>query len=123
MAFVVTYVGRRDEQGHASVFVEEAEARAIERPLPHVVKHSPTGLEWGYAGSGPADLALSILSHATGCPKGVAPVLYQEFKAQVVAALPQDSDFRLPKAKVMEWLDKRWSKMSDDAIARDLVAG
>lgn len=31
-------------------------------PLRHVVVHSPTGFEWGYAGSGPADLALSILA-------------------------------------------------------------
>ena len=30
--------------------------------LPHVVVHSPTGFEIGYAGSGPADLALSILA-------------------------------------------------------------
>ncbi|MBT9252140.1 MAG: hypothetical protein KM296_00220 [Brockia lithotrophica] len=30
-------------------------------PLHHVERHSPTGFEWGYGGSGPADLALSIL--------------------------------------------------------------
>jgi hypothetical protein len=30
--------------------------------VPHLVTHhSPTGFEWGYAGSGPADLALNIL--------------------------------------------------------------
>jgi len=32
-----------------------------ERALPHVVVHSPGGFEMGYGGSGPADLALSIL--------------------------------------------------------------
>ena len=31
------------------------------RPLVHVVHHSPGGYEWGYGGSGPSDLALSIL--------------------------------------------------------------
>lgn len=30
--------------------------------VPHVVHHSPTGLEFGYAGNGPADLALSLLT-------------------------------------------------------------
>ena len=25
--------------------------------LPHQIKHSPTGLMWGYDGAGPADLA------------------------------------------------------------------
>lgn len=47
----------------------------IERPgaqpepaerLPHHVKHSPTGFSWGYAGSGPADLARSLLIDALG---------------------------------------------------------
>lgn len=37
---------------------------AIEkRPLHHFVQHSPTGFEMGYGGSGPADLARSILIH------------------------------------------------------------
>ena len=31
-------------------------------PLNHVAVHSPDGFEYGYAGSGPADLALSILA-------------------------------------------------------------
>jgi hypothetical protein len=38
----------------------------------HVVKHSPTGMGWGYAGSGPADCARSLLIAAIGdaavCP-------------------------------------------------------
>ena len=33
------------------------------KPLRHVVHHSPDGFNWGYGGSGPADLALSILAH------------------------------------------------------------
>lgn len=40
--------------------------------LRHVVKQSPTALSWGYAGFGPADLALSLLVDALGpwasCP-------------------------------------------------------
>lgn len=32
-------------------------------PVAHVNYHSPTGMEYGYAGSGPADMALSILAH------------------------------------------------------------
>jgi hypothetical protein len=34
--------------------------------LHHVAVHSPTGFEWGYGGSGPADLALSILADHFG---------------------------------------------------------
>lgn len=32
--------------------------------LVHVVRHSPSGLAWGYSGSGPADLARSLLIDA-----------------------------------------------------------
>ena len=32
-----------------------------ETNVPHVItRHSPTGFEWGYGGSGPADLALNL---------------------------------------------------------------
>ena len=40
--------------------------------LRHVVRHSPDGFGWGYEGSGPADLARSLLIDALGdaawCP-------------------------------------------------------
>jgi hypothetical protein len=34
------------------------------RPLPHLVRHSPAGFNWGYNGNGPRDLALSLLADA-----------------------------------------------------------
>lgn len=36
------------------------------KALPHHVKHSPTGFSWGYAGSGPAELARCLLIDALG---------------------------------------------------------
>lgn len=35
-------------------------------PLPHHVKHSPDGFEWGYGGSGPSELARCLLIDALG---------------------------------------------------------
>lgn len=55
-------------------------------PLRHEEKHSPTGLEWGYGGSGPADTALSILTHHFG-NRAKAERHYQQFKQTVVARL------------------------------------
>jgi hypothetical protein len=52
----------------------------------HVVRHSPTGIEWGYSGSGPADLARSVLVALTD--EATADQLYQAFKDQVVARVP-----------------------------------
>ena len=41
--------------------------------LPHIKRHSPGGFEWGYAGSGPADLARSLLIDALG-PAAACPL-------------------------------------------------
>lgn len=49
--------------------------------------HSPTGFEWSYGGSGPAQLALALLVDALR-DEEVALVLYQSFKWEVVASLP-----------------------------------
>ncbi len=50
-------------------------------------RHSPTGFAWGYAGSGPAQLALALLLKA-GVGKDVALALYQTFKIDIIAAQP-----------------------------------
>lgn len=41
--------------------------------------HSPTGFSWGYGGSGPAQLALALLTDALGEPE-LAERHYQAFK-------------------------------------------
>ena len=50
-------------------------------------QHSPTRPEWGYSGSGPAQLALALLADFLGSD-AEALALYQQFKAEVVARLP-----------------------------------
>ena len=49
--------------------------------------HSPTGFDWGYSGSGPAQLALAILANHLGDDRH-ALNLYQRFKWSVIAELP-----------------------------------
>lgn len=52
--------------------------------------HSPAGLEWGYCGSGPAQLALALLADA--CQNDLAAVrLYQRFKFEVIGRLPEEA--------------------------------
>jgi hypothetical protein len=48
--------------------------------------HSPTGFEFGYGGSGPAQLALAILADC--CGDEAALVYHQAFKWAVIARLP-----------------------------------
>jgi hypothetical protein len=54
--------------------------------------HSPTGFEWGYAGSGPAQLALALVADALGAgAESTALTLYQDFKARVLTGITGDS--------------------------------
>jgi hypothetical protein len=76
------YEGRRTGQGVA-VTVNGVPLN----PRLDLRNHSPTGLEWGYCGSGPAQLALAILADHLGDDEP-ALNLYQRFKWQVVAELP-----------------------------------
>ena len=68
-----------------------------------VRNHSPTGFSWGYAGSGPAQLALAILLEFTDSDQ-TALGLYQHFKFDVIASL--DWNFQLTGAEVEEWLTR-----------------
>ena len=52
----------------------------------HAVRHSPDGIEWGYGGAGPADLARSVLLALTD--RVTADALSQRFKTEVVVRVP-----------------------------------
>lgn len=50
--------------------------------------HSPTGFEWGYVGSAPAQLALAMIAEATKSDD-LAIATYHQFKEQVLAVIPR----------------------------------
>jgi hypothetical protein len=52
--------------------------------------HSPDGFNWGYGGSGPAQLALAVILKITGKPDN-----YQHFKWNVISKLPFGKDFEI----------------------------
>jgi hypothetical protein len=80
------YIGYRDAEGVTQVLVTNEEGQHY--PLPHEVRHSPTGFEWGYLGSGPADLARCLLLDALPFEERYkAEGLYQYFKQDVVQYL------------------------------------
>jgi hypothetical protein len=73
----------------------------VETPLPlrlDLRNHSPTGFSVGYTGSGPAQLALAILADYKG--DNFALRHYQQFKREVIAALPQGKPFVLTEAQI-----------------------
>jgi hypothetical protein len=64
--------------------------------------HSPDGAEWGYGGSGPAQLALALLTDATGDDE-LAQRHYQRFKREVVAGFERDR-FLITQAEIRCWI-------------------
>jgi hypothetical protein len=81
------------------LIVEVVEGESV-RPLVHQCRHSPDGFEWGYGGSGPADLAHSILADVLGRMPG--PDLYQSFKSDFVANW--SNAWSITEAEIQNWL-------------------
>jgi len=78
---VKVYQGRRIGRA-AEVTVD---GRAL-NPRLDLWNHSPSGLEWGYVGSGPAQLALALLADCFDAETAVE--WHQQYKESVVAGLP-----------------------------------
>ena len=68
---------------------------------PQVRNHSPTDIEWGYSGSGPAQLALAILLERSS--RETAERLHQRFKDDFIARI-RTAEWRLPVQTVDRWL-------------------
>lgn len=94
------YAGDRTLSGPVVVRIRDGK----QEPLQHLVYHSPDGFEWGYGGSGPADLARSILADAVGEENAIAP-LYQAFKWEYVAGWGRRWEISLNEIK--DWLQKK----------------
>jgi hypothetical protein len=92
------YVGRRGPDGKWQVLIDGERRLKLRLDL---ASHSPTGFAWGYAGSGPAQLALAILADALGDGKA-ALALHQLFKFAVIAPLVQDLPWRLDMRTVLK---------------------
>lgn len=117
-----TYLGRFDR-----LVVVDVGDRAY--PLPHIVHHSPTGYAWGYAGSGPADLALSILAdyfeepaelvlghvRSMWAPRSKAACLYQPFKFAFLTR--PDRDLKISSLEIEAWI-----ALSNNAAALQALA-
>jgi hypothetical protein len=90
------YQGQRlqtDGKCHVIVSYHDNKSKILPLCL-NVAKHSPTGFEWGYDGSGPAQLALAILCDHFGHGKIAnerALRLHQLFKVKCVAKFPHTS--------------------------------
>jgi len=77
------------------------------KPLKHMERHSPTGFQWGYAGSGPADTALSILTDYLGYVP--ATVVYQTFKNDLIA--PAGKKLEIDEDEIRFWFLSKYPEV------------
>jgi hypothetical protein len=80
------YTGRRGPQGCVVWAIAGNRERKPRNPRQELRNHSPTGFEWGYGGSGPAQLALAILAEHLG-DDHAALSRYQRFKWACIAQI------------------------------------
>jgi hypothetical protein len=102
------------------------------RPLAIVTYHSPDGIEWGYPGSGPADLALSILADYFGetpaqvlaalkslwAPRSKAGALHQRFKAEFLANEQRDQ-WQIRADVIDVWLSSPSNRACLEGLAEE----
>lgn len=108
---IVAFRGRRDEDGELHVWTQDSAGR--EERLEHYVHHSPAGFECGYAGSGPADLALAMCVAILGRGEDVklhrgqrvsqsAWDAHQVVKACFITRLPRTEEWTLSAHEVRD---------------------
>lgn len=98
----ITYRGYRSPQGSITVTIAHiGDGPEWGETLPHLLRHSPDGFNWGYCGSGPAELARCILLHAL--PGRDADRLYQDFKRAHVAHW--GDTWAITQDQVREWAE------------------
>jgi hypothetical protein len=129
----------RNSSGQIGVRVVQQASTPGQRPsvrlLKHCVLHSPTGFETGYAGSGPADLAASILADVYGVnparlksvwergwglgegPAGASKVLrlHQLFKQDFISPrkLEPGQSYEISGDDIVKWIAEQESKLGE----------
>jgi Family of unknown function (DUF6166) len=93
------YLGHRHRQG-CSVVVMPAGHVLV--PRYDVRNHSPDGYEWGYCGSGPAQLALALLLDLLPGQEPWTMDTYQVLKREILGTITADL-WCIHKADLLEW--------------------
>lgn len=95
------YRGHRTEQGCVVQVYDGAVWEELD-PRYDLRSHSPDGYEWGYGGSGPAQLALALLADALQRDR-LAEWWYQDYKRAVVCGLPREG-WDLTQESICRWV-------------------
>ncbi|HEV2697154.1 MAG TPA: DUF6166 domain-containing protein [Terriglobales bacterium] len=118
-----TYIGKHHESGGAYVWIKDGSGQQY--PLSHTSfpfdQKPGTGFSWGYFGSGPSALSLSILADSLAGDLEITKNLQVPFIEEVLAKTHWDGDFRLSHKKVLKWLDTKNIRQEQLAAAERRV--
>lgn len=96
----VVYKGRISEDGLDGMVIRLTGEEQVATVLPHY-KHHSSKFSWGYEGSGPADLARSLLADVLGREVLDQPWVYQEFKDNVVSTWGRE--WTMTSSEIKKW--------------------
>lgn len=101
-----TYMGTPHTEGTTGQIVHVIDVRGARLlpPRTDLANHSPDGFNWGYGGSGPAQLALALCADALQ-DDARARGIYQRFKFMVVAKWPQGKPWTMTAKDVLAHID------------------
>lgn len=86
----VRFIGRRLPEPAGAVVDLVVASEALPLPLRlDLRRHSPTGFEWGYEGSGPAQLALAMCAAIADDTTSLR--VHQVVKSRLIASIPLSS--------------------------------
>jgi hypothetical protein len=95
----VGYLGDKDRN---VFFVARRDPPRALNPRFDLANHSPDGFNWGYGGSGPAQLALAICADALEGDQARALRVYMDFKWKVVTKLETGRPWQMTIRSVIE---------------------
>ena len=114
------YSRRVPASGHQPVFkklLPDGESVKLSpEPSQRLYNHSPDGFQWGYTGSGPAQLALALLLDATSSPE-MAQSYYQEFKWDKVAAW--GDEWMITRGEILRWLELQKTRQLQAGLGKN----
>lgn len=93
-----------------------------------VVNHSPTGFNWGYMGSGPAQLALALLYKTieTFYPEAkekrigrVADRYHRPMKFELLPLYANSTDWYLDGSTILDWLKEKAPDFEKELFEQD----
>ena len=104
---VLYYGNQVSASGHQPVFkklLPDGEPTELSPEPSQILRlHSPDGFQFGYGGSGPAQLALALLLDATTVPE-TALAFYQDFKFDKVSGWGQK--WSITRSQILLWIAK-----------------